>query len=181
MALGDEGVPADRDFTMRWRVAGDRLKANLLTYQPAGDDADDAGYFTLMLYPPQTLRKLEQQPLEMVFVLDCSGSMSGKPMRQAKDAVDYALSQLTPRDTFQVIRFSNNASTFGSKPVAATASNVRRAKRYVHQLHGSGGTQMIEGIKTALDFAHDPDRLRFVVFLTDGYIGNEKQILGAIA
>ena len=36
---------------------------------------------------------------------------------------------------------------------------------------------MIEGIKAALDFAHDPERLRFVCFLTDGYIGNESEIL----
>lgn len=32
----------------------------------------------------------------------------------------------------------------------------------------------------ALDFPHDPDRLRFVAFLTDGYIGNEVQILGEV-
>ena len=36
---------------------------------------------------------------------------------------------------------------------------------------------MIEGVKAALDFPHDPQRLRFVCFLTDGYIGNEQQIL----
>jgi len=39
---------------------------------------------------------------------------------------------------------------------------------------------MIEGIKAALDFPHDPQRLRFVCFLTDGYIGNEAEILGEI-
>ena len=39
---------------------------------------------------------------------------------------------------------------------------------------------MIEGIKAALDFAHVPERLRFVCFLTDGYIGNETEILTAI-
>jgi Ca-activated chloride channel family protein len=36
---------------------------------------------------------------------------------------------------------------------------------------------MIEGIKSALAFPHDPDRLRFVCFLTDGFIGNESDIL----
>ena len=39
---------------------------------------------------------------------------------------------------------------------------------------------MIEGIKAALDYPHDPRRLRFVCFLTDGYIGNETEILGEI-
>ncbi|MHC4115832.1 MAG: hypothetical protein ACYSSL_11040, partial [Planctomycetota bacterium] len=39
---------------------------------------------------------------------------------------------------------------------------------------------MIEGIKAALDFAHDPARFRLVTFMTDGYIGNEVEILAAI-
>ena len=47
----------------------------------------------------------------------------------------------------------------------------------VESLQGEGGTMMIEGIKAALDFPHDQQRLRFVCFLTDGYIGNEAEIL----
>ena len=39
---------------------------------------------------------------------------------------------------------------------------------------------MIEGIKAALDFPHDPRRFRLVSFMTDGYIGNEAEILGEI-
>jgi Ca-activated chloride channel family protein len=39
---------------------------------------------------------------------------------------------------------------------------------------------MIDGMKAALDFPHDPQRLRFVCFLTDGYVGNEAEILGEI-
>jgi Ca-activated chloride channel family protein len=39
---------------------------------------------------------------------------------------------------------------------------------------------MIEGIRAALNFPHDDNRLRFVTFLTDGFIGNEVEILEAI-
>jgi len=39
---------------------------------------------------------------------------------------------------------------------------------------------MIEGIKAALDFEHDPHRFRLVSFMTDGYIGNEGEILAAV-
>jgi Ca-activated chloride channel family protein len=73
-----------------------------------------------------------------------------------------------------------NASQLGPDPVLATPESVRRAREYVRGLEGMGGTQMIEGIKAALDFPHDPERLRFVTFLTDGYIGNELEILSAI-
>jgi len=51
---------------------------------------------------------------------------------------------------------------------------------YVKSLRGSGGTMMIEGIKAALDFEHDAERFRLVSFMTDGYIGNEQQILAAV-
>ena len=57
---------------------------------------------------------------------------------------------------------------------------MRRGLEYLGKLEGEGGTMMIEGIKAALEFPHDPERLRFVCFLTDGFIGNEAEILGEI-
>ena len=117
------------------------------------------------------------RPLEMVFVIDCSGSMEGRPLAQAKEAVATALGQLKPNDTFQIIRFSDDASQFGQEPVPATEENLAAARRYLANLNSQGGTMMVEGIKAALDFPHDPSRYRFVSFLTDGYIGNEVEIL----
>src|SRR5690606_28760457 len=138
-------------------------KSNLLTYV---DPKTQQGYLTLMLYPPQALENLDRQPLELVFVVDCSGSMSGQPLAQAKAALLAALDRLTPRDTFQIIRFSNEASRFGAEPVLATRDNVAAARSYVQSLSTGGGTEMIEGVKAALDFPHDPKRLRFVTFMT---------------
>lgn len=138
------------------------------------------GYFTLMVPPPTELKHLQRAPMEMIFVLDCSGSMRGYPMDQAKKAIKRALLQLQTNDTFQIIRFSNNASQLGPDPIPVNKKNIEKALDYVDQLHGSGGTQMIEGIKAALDFEHDPERLRLVSFMTDGFIGNESEILNAI-
>ena len=56
-------------------MAGDRIKSALLTHRD-----ERGGFFTLMLYPPKELGNLQRQPLELVFVLDCSGSMSGTGM-----------------------------------------------------------------------------------------------------
>ncbi|MEO0475079.1 MAG: VIT and VWA domain-containing protein, partial [Planctomycetota bacterium] len=163
----------NKDFVFAFRVAGEQMKSALVKHT----DAKGEKYFTLMLYPPAGLEKLDRQPMEMVFVLDCSGSMSGEPMRQSKAAMEHALKQLRPDDTFQVIRFSNDASSLGDRPLPATRKNINYALRHVDRLSGQGGTHMIEGIKASLDFPHDRDRYRVVTFLTDGYIGNEKQIL----
>jgi Ca-activated chloride channel family protein len=165
----------NKDFVLRYKVAGKAIKSALLAHRD-----ERGGFFTLMVYPPESISKLRRKPLEMIFVLDCSGSMNGVPIAQSKRAVERALRSLQPDDTFQVIRFSNDASQLGPAPVAATPANVQRALRYVASLEGGGGTMMIEGIKAALDFSHDAERLRFVCFLTDGYIGNEVEILGEI-
>lgn len=170
----DDTIP-NKDFVLSYRIAGDRIKSNLLVHRDSR-----GGFFTLMLYPPRELQHLPRRPMEMVFVLDCSGSMNGYPIEKSKAAIRHALSQMVEGDTFQVIQFSNSASALGPNPVPVTEANVRRAMKYVDSLRGSGGTMMIEGIKAALDFPQSQGRQRVVAFLTDGYIGNETEILGAI-
>ena len=177
VSLANKATLPNRDFILDFKVAGEQIRSNLLTHV---DPESGQGYFTMMMYPPAGLENLPRQPMELVFVLDASGSMSGVPMLQAKQAILAALSHLQPNDTFQVIRFSDNASRFGPAPVPATPQNIARAKDYVKKLSGGGGTMMIEGIRAALDFPHDPSRLRFVTFLTDGYIGNEQEIIGEV-
>ena len=174
--LASQEVIPNRDFVLDFRVVGETMKSSLLTHQSASGQ----GYFTLMLVPPLDGQPSERRAMEMVFVIDCSGSMSGRPLEQAKQAVNAALDKLGEGDSFQIIRFSEGASHFGPAPISATRENLAKARRYLAGLSGSGGTQMIEGIKAALEFPHDPSRLRVVSFMTDGYIGNEAEILAAV-
>jgi len=166
-----DSIP-NKDFVLRYRVAGKTVKSAIMAHRDKR-----GGFFTMMLYPPAELASVERAPMEMIFVLDCSGSMNGQPIAQSKKAVERALRSLRPDDTFQLIRFSNSASKLGRAPVEATPENVRNALAYLQSLEGEGGTMMIEGIKAALSYEHEARRLRFVAFLTDGYIGNEEQIL----
>ncbi|MBN2360121.1 MAG: VWA domain-containing protein [Deltaproteobacteria bacterium] len=162
----------NRDFVLRYRLAGDRIASAFLTHR------DERGRsFTLLLEPPAELKQVERSPREMVFVLDCSGSMSGRPLLQAKAAVRRVLELMEPDDTFQIINFSNSASQLGRRPLVATRRNIERGLRYLGSLRAEGGTMMTEGIKAALDFPHQPGKVRIVSFMTDGYIGNETDIL----
>ncbi|MEZ6243446.1 MAG: VIT domain-containing protein [Phycisphaerales bacterium] len=172
----DDSIP-NKDFVLRYRVAGSAVKPGLLV-QPDADGS--GGTFAMMLTPPADLSGLPQGPLELVFVLDCSGSMQGRPLEQAKAAIVQALGRLRPEDSFQIIRFSNDASSLGAAPLDASPENLKKGKRYLAGLSANGGTYMDRGIRAALEFPHDPERLRFVAFLTDGYIGNEAQILREI-
>ena len=175
--LADRITLPNRDFVLDFRVAGEAVKSNLLTYR---DPDTGEGFLSLMLIPPVDTAAVSRRSMEMVFVIDCSGSMEGRPLEQAREAVATALGQLNPNDTFQIIRFSDDASQFGRQPVPATEQNLAAARRYLANLNSEGGTWMIEGIKAALDFPHNPSRFRFVSFLTDGYIDNEVEILAEV-
>jgi Ca-activated chloride channel family protein len=153
-------------------VAGSATKSVMLTQV-----TDKGGFFTLMLVPPVDLQYLERGPIELVFVIDCSGSMDGEPLAQAKRAVAHALRNLRPEDSFQVINFAEQSSSLGRDALPADWDSVRRGIAWVESLSAGGGTHMINGLRAALSFPHDPRRLRFVCFLTDGYIGNEEEVL----
>jgi Ca-activated chloride channel family protein len=169
-----DSIP-NKDFVLRYKVAGSTIKSAFLSHRD-----ERGGFFTLMLVPPESLAHVPRAPMEMIFVLDCSGSMSGVPLAIAKDAVRRALGRMTPDDTFQIIQFSTNASQLGPVPLPATRTNIARGLEYLESLYSEGGTMMIEGIKAALDFPHDERRLRVVSFLTDGYIGNDLEIIAAV-
>ena len=177
VALAGGSTIPNRDFVLKFRVAGETIKSNLLTYT---DARTQQGYFTLLVYPPKTQHNLRRQPLEMVFVVDTSGSMAGEPIGQARDAIQAALDRLDPRDTFQIMNFSSDVRQFAGRPLPATFDNIERARDYVRRLGGEGGTEMLSGIRAALSFPRDEERTRYVTFLTDGYIGNEVEILSEV-
>ena len=169
-----DSIP-NKDFILNYHVAGKRPEMAILTHR-----GDSGGFFMLMIQPQAEFKLDEITPKEMVFVVDCSGSMSGEPIAKAKQAMRRCIKNMNPNDSFQIIRFSESASQFAEKPIPNTRENRERGLSYINGMSGQGGTNMIEGIKAALDFPKDPERIRTILFMTDGYIGNETEILAAI-
>lgn len=170
-----DAIP-NKDFVLRVHVASDRLRSGIVT----GTDRDGRAYFNLLLVPPAEPATLSRAPVELVFVIDSSGSMNGWPIRQAVAAVERGLRRLDERDTFQIINFSSTVSALGPAPLPATAENIERGLEHARRVSAEGGTYMLNGLRAALEFPADPTRLRFVCFLTDGYIGNESEIIGEL-
>ncbi len=170
--LDEEDSIPNRDFVLRYRIDGEAPNLVVVPHRTTGD-----GYFLMLLQPEARPAPHVITPKEMIFVVDCSGSMSGSPIAKAKEAIAYALEHLNPLDNFQIIRFSNESESFAPEPVPATPAHIARALEYVSGLSGQGGTIMLEGVKAALGYRDDPQRLRIISFMTDGYIGNEDQIL----
>lgn len=173
--LAQGRVIDNRDFVLRYRLAGAGTAAGLLGYRDAR-----GGFFSLLIEPPAVPAEAEVTPREMVFLLDCSGSMHGLPMDASKAFMRQALVKLRPTDTFRIIRFSDAATEFSEYPLQATPHNVQLGLRYVDELDGEGGTMMSAGIEQALAPPVPQGSVRLVTFLTDGYIGNEHEILSLL-
>jgi Ca-activated chloride channel family protein len=96
----------------------------------------------------------------------------------SKSFMRHALKNLRPADYFRVIHFSNGPSEMTSGAVPATARNIEAGLAYVNGLTAEGGTEVLPALRQAFDVAQPKDTMRIVVFLSDGYVGNEAEILG---
>lgn len=175
----DDTLP-NKDFMLRYKVVGNKPEMALLAHTNAG--ARDAarcgsGYFMLMIQPKEDERLAKSPPREMVFLVDVSGSMSGAPTAKVVDAMQNMLKLCRPIDTVQVITFAGEAYKLFETPLPVNAASIGRALNFTQGLQGAGGTEMLKGVKLAIDEPLDKERMRIVVMLTDGYIGNEAEII----
>ncbi|MGJ5049910.1 marine proteobacterial sortase target protein [Bradyrhizobium oligotrophicum] len=178
VTLAEGVVPADRDFELTWKPAAAATPSVGLFHEQVGD----ADYLLAFVTPPAVTASAQRpQPREVIFVIDNSGSMGGTSIRQAKASLLYALNRLQPGDRFNVIRFDDTMTVLFPASVPADAEHVGSATSFVSALDARGGTEMVPAMRAALtDDGSDSDRVRQVVFLTDGAIGNEQQLFETI-
>ncbi len=174
--LKDSATTPNKDFILRYDVAGKSIQDALLTHR----SAQGGGFFTMILQPPQRVTAEDVMPKELVFVLDTSGSMSGFPIEKAKETMKLSLDSLYPTDTFNLITFSGDTRILFPEPVAATPENLKKAQEFLGSSLGSGGTEMMKAIKAALDPSDAQGHVRIVCFMTDGEVGNDMQIIAEV-
>jgi Ca-activated chloride channel family protein len=178
VSLVNKNTIPNKDFVLKWDVAGDKVKSGYLTYRDP--KTDKSGYFTLMLLPPKRVTPETVAPKEMIFLIDCSGSQSGLPLAKAKETLTYIVEHMNPNDSFQIISFNNTNSFLFDKPRTNSESTRRQAQAYIEGLEANGGTWMGPAVEAVFNQPADSNRLRIVTFMTDGYVGNDMEILGLV-
>jgi len=175
--LADTKVASDRDFELRWTPdIGHAPRAALFS-----EKIDQDYYHLLMVLPPEN-QAHNEQPLarEVIYVIDTSGSMYGTSMQQAKQSLIMALDRLRLHDYFNIIQFNSTTQQLFSHSRPASFENILAAKEYSQQLEADGGTEMAPALKRALSPAVDSNRVRQVIFITDGSVGNESALFDII-
>jgi len=175
VSLKDQKTIPNKDFILKYQTAGPAMNDAVLAHR-----TERGGFFTLILQPPQRVSAEDVTPKELVFVVDTSGSMSGFPLAKAKETVDLALDTLYQHDTFNIITFSGDTNLLFPEPRPATPENVREAKKFLASHRGGGGTEMMKAITAALQPTDSQQHMRITCFLTDGYVGNDMEIIAEV-
>jgi Ca-activated chloride channel family protein len=172
---GKEEDPGNRDFVLRYRLAGEVTSSSLLLYP-----GEEEGFFLLTVQPPARVSSQDVVPREYVFVLDVSGSMAGFPLETAKGVVRRLLDGMRVQDRFNVVLFAGGSTVLAERSLSATLENLARAWRVVDQEHGGGSTELVPALKRAMDLPREAGASRCIVLLTDGYVSADTEALDLV-
>ncbi len=167
----------NKDFVLEVQQAQSRQPNAALFLSPEPGSGET--YFQLSAFPP-TVQPTKRLPVEMLYLIDISGSMAGTSITQAREALLQALERLGPNDRFGIIAFNNCYYEFASEPLTATTENLAAARRFVQHLEAGGGTEMLPALLHVMQKPETSGYLRHIILLTDGDLGNEEQIFAAL-
>ena len=172
-----DSIP-NRDFILRYRVGSETIEEGLISTKIK----DKGGFASLIIQPPSRPENYNIIPKEMIFVVDTSGSQIGAPLEVCKKAMNLCIDKMHKNDTFNIICFSDVPEFLFKKSMPNNRKNRELAREFMKKHdRACGGTEMLTPILEALNAKRDPERLRIITVMTDGCIGNEGEIISAIA
>jgi Ca-activated chloride channel family protein len=169
------GAGGNRDYILRYRLAGDRIESGLLLHEGSGEN-----FFLLMLEPPARVTQAAIPGREYIFIVDVSGSMHGFPLEVSKRLLRDLLGHLRATDRFNVLLFSGGSSVMSPASLTASRQNIQNAVRLIDRETGGGGTELLPALQRALALPRAEGYSRTVVVVTDGYVDVEEQAFDLI-
>jgi hypothetical protein len=143
----------------------------------------EEGNFVLFVSPPSISSIQNYFGRRFVFILDRSGSMSGGPYAEAVTALQNCLNLLGPLDSFTLIVFDHEFSTFQQEFRAADVAWKSSAVEWARRNGPRGGLTNIFGpVKHAVDLIHSQSGhstgqlVPYIFLFTDGCVQDERDI-----
>lgn len=169
ISLVDGSATGNKDFVLRYRLAGDDIAPGLLLFPGAKES-----FFLMMVQPPRRPAPEQILPREYVFVVDVSGSMNGFPLDTAKRLMRDLLGNLRATDRFNVLLFAGGQAVFAKTSVPAERATIDDAIAFIDRETGGGGTELLPALRRAMALPRpSQDMSRTFVVITDGYIAEE--------
>jgi len=161
---GTNEVP-NSDFRLLYDVGDRAVGASVLSYRPK---KDEDGYFLMLVSPEIKEKQSEIARKTVIFVVDRSGSMSGKKIEQAKGALKFVLNNLNEGDLFNIVAYDSVVESFKPELQKYNPKTRDEAVGWVGGIYAGGSTNIDEALKTAFGQIKDEKLPSYVIFLTDG-------------
>ena len=170
----------NRDYILRYSLAGDRIETGLLLYEGEGESFLDENFFLFMGQPPERVLEEEIPPREYIFVVDVSGSMGGYPLEVSKALLRDLIEPLRPTDHFNVVLFAGGSRLMSEQSLPASSENIELALEVIDASEG-GGTRLGAALERAMQLPRTSEKTsRSIVIATDGYISAEAEVFDLI-
>lgn len=157
-------IPAT-DFRLFFDTNDGKLGASLISYRP---ESSEEGFFLMLASPEIKTENADRPSKTVIVVADRSGSMSGKKIEQAKDAIKFVLNNLRTGDTFNIVAYDSAVESFKPELQKFDEETRKQALGFVEGLYAGGSTNIDGAMSTALAMIKDDKRPNYVLFLTDG-------------
>jgi len=161
----------DRDFVLVLREphssAGEGLWAR-----------DGEGTVVLGAFHPRFAGEADTAPRCVKLVVDCSGSMAGDSIAQARRALLAILDQLRRTDSFNLILFGSTARALWPAAVLADGQYLAQARAYVEHLDADlGGTEIGQALELAYQSRGPEGMASDLLLITDGEVWNPEPVI----
>jgi Ca-activated chloride channel family protein len=153
------------DLQLLYDVGNTEVGTSLLSYRPT---KSEEGYFLMLISPDIKSAASSRLQKTVLFVVDRSGSMSGKKIEQAKGALRFVLNNLNERDLFNIITYDSEVESFRPELQRFNTANREAALGFVEGVYAGGSTNIDGALKAALTQLQDDKCPTYIVFLTDG-------------
>ena len=164
-------VALDRDFVLLMQPED--------AHQPVAHVAREADgtLCAMVTFHPQPL-DIPSRGNEVLFLLDCSGSMQGDSIAQAQRALALCVRALAAHDAFNIVCFGSSFTSLWPAPRPYSQASLEEATQYIQQVQADlGGTEILAPLQHLLQMAPDPERPRQLLVLTDGEVSNEAEVI----
>jgi len=124
----------------------------------------------------------ERQAMDLICVLDVSGSMRGDKMRQLQEAVRFIIDQAAEKDRLSIVTFNSDATRV-LRLCKMNSLGKDEATRLTLQLNASGGTSIAAGLSMGLNVMEQRrqrNKVSSILLLTDGQDSNTRSQIPAL-
>lgn len=123
------------------------------------------GYdIAIMQFIPSKTNNLNSPTKDIVFVLDCSGSMNGDRINNAKKAIIHCLNKLKNQNyQFNILKYGSKTELYSSHMLSTTGEEITKAIEYCQNINANmGGTETLKALQYCLSLS------KSAILITDG-------------